>query len=184
MLVTSTTLTRWRQCSRDLPTERKLRLFGVACCRSINQHFTDDRCRRAIECAEAFADGNVKLADLVAAWHKAELLSNELSHHPEVELSETAYNAALAVYWCSMPPDAGWKLLENISITAQCANSRSTEPRERTSKPNFSATFSAEIHIAPETVAPPPPLQSRRRCMTPAISPHADPGRCPPGRRV
>jgi hypothetical protein len=48
-------------------SNRKLKLFEVACCRQIWHIITDARCRRAIEVAERFADGMVSEDDLVMA---------------------------------------------------------------------------------------------------------------------
>ncbi len=50
-------------------SERKLRLFGVACCRGVWTHFTDDRCRMAVEVVERYADGLATPQEMDQAWH-------------------------------------------------------------------------------------------------------------------
>ena len=49
------------------PHARKLRLFGVACCRRIWHLLTDAESRRAVETAEAIADSQVGRSEVTAA---------------------------------------------------------------------------------------------------------------------
>lgn len=46
--------------------ERKLRLFGVACCRRIWHLLDDDLARRAVAAADLYADGHGQLAEMLA----------------------------------------------------------------------------------------------------------------------
>ncbi|OAI39928.1 hypothetical protein AYO40_05280 [Planctomycetaceae bacterium SCGC AG-212-D15] len=49
---------------RGKASDRKLRLFSVACCRSIWDFVTDPDARRAVEVAESYADGTASVLDV------------------------------------------------------------------------------------------------------------------------
>jgi hypothetical protein len=52
-------------------SDRRLRLFGIACCRRVWDRLRDPRSRRAVEQAEAFADGLLSRDDLAQACRDA-----------------------------------------------------------------------------------------------------------------
>jgi hypothetical protein len=71
----------WQSCSNPAvmlqflggkASERKRRLFLVACCRRIEPLLNDERSRRLIAVSEQYADGAADLGDLLAAWEEAE----------------------------------------------------------------------------------------------------------------
>jgi hypothetical protein len=63
---------------RDRADERKLRLFMVGCCRRTWHLIPDERCRKAVDVAERFADGQVGDQELTQAHSEMCRLLNEL----------------------------------------------------------------------------------------------------------
>jgi hypothetical protein len=75
---------QWRTCTDPTPmlefvrgraSDRKLRLFGCACCRRIWSHLAEKRGRWLVEVSERYADGRVtreRRERLERAWHKAD----------------------------------------------------------------------------------------------------------------
>jgi hypothetical protein len=70
---------------RGKVNERKLRLFAVACCRRIWHLMTDERCHRAVEAAERYADGVASEAEWQAAQAGVQEILNAWQTEDEEE---------------------------------------------------------------------------------------------------
>src|SRR6476661_7972125 len=79
---------------QDKASERKLRLFAVACCRRVWHLLADERSRRAVDVAERFADGAAGPAELGQAQAQAHEWYADLSWGPYREAAEAADWAA------------------------------------------------------------------------------------------
>ena len=109
-------------------SERKLRLFGCACCRRIWDLVSDHRSRKAVDIAESYADGRVKKAELVEAEQAA-------LEAPTPGSPSEVYMAAGAAWTLCAPRrgDSGIKspgeMAERVANgTAQAAGENSLEP--------------------------------------------------------
>ena len=77
---------------RDKASERKLRVFAVACCRRIWHLFNDEQFRRAVTAAELFADGEINKEELASA--RAAAISVLVQLHGDDEASGASISAA------------------------------------------------------------------------------------------
>src|ERR1700733_8738059 len=64
-------------------SDRKLRLFAVACCRQVWHLLTDERSRKAVEVAERFADGKATEGELNRSRNDAYYLDPAQENSPE-----------------------------------------------------------------------------------------------------
>jgi hypothetical protein len=78
---------------RDETIDRQLRLFALGCCRRIDEHITDPRCRAAIEYSERVAEGGTR------GWRGrppvakgAKLVCAELDRQHRTQLSPEEYS--------------------------------------------------------------------------------------------
>ena len=75
---------------RGKASERKLRLFAVACCRRIWQLLPDERSRHAVEVAERYADAQATEEELLAVGMDASAVPLNFSDMTSVNATEAA----------------------------------------------------------------------------------------------
>jgi hypothetical protein len=91
-------------------SDRKLRLFAVACCRRLPHVLADEWCRSAVEVAERYAEGRAGGAELTAAQDATKDVSNRQGTDSPAACavaSDADEAARMASLFASVDSDAG-----------------------------------------------------------------------------
>jgi hypothetical protein len=120
-------------------SDRKVRLFMCACCRRIWDLFKDERCRRAVEIAERYADGLASDDEITESQEAVDAVAEEadeavLPHFEKLALVGSAEAAAFALSEGEGKPMT-WeaKTVAEWTVYALAGNS-SVDDREREAK--------------------------------------------------
>src|SRR5262245_53412189 len=93
---------------RGRASQRKLRLFAVACCRRVERLFGDKRTRRAVEISEQYADGMATTKEVADARGTARAFSYDYTHYT----NPAWYPSSAAVHVCE---HRAWSAASNTS---------------------------------------------------------------------
>src|SRR5262245_41604754 len=101
----------------DRASERKLRLFAVACCRRAGKWLGDSRSRNAVNLAERLADGTAREAELESVGWEARDAAEATARQVSLGADYAAARAAEAcLYACS--PTGVSQLAREAAIAA------------------------------------------------------------------
>jgi hypothetical protein len=95
------------------PSSRKLRLFAVACCRSVWVLLKDERGQRSVEAAEKWADGLLGKSELSRFQAEAELAQNEWTTAVPGRGFDATSDALVAASSVALPAKAWVKTVAN-----------------------------------------------------------------------
>jgi hypothetical protein len=114
---------------RGKTSERKLRLFAVACCRRIWHLLSDERSRKAVEMAEWFADGRIDRGRLVRARDEAREAKQQFV---TPTLQVVAWRAATAAQDATRDTgrSAGWNCMAETSRAVNPQDTNHCDPGE------------------------------------------------------
>src|SRR5579884_2430292 len=123
---------------RGKSTDRKLRLFACACCRSVWDLLSTEENRHAIEVAERFADGLASDDELATAEHKAtrpvkDAAAKHISNYPGAAgkaaaalVGSDAYSRVYSAYGEQLRPDAPQQVARELGLSVEAAK----DPKE------------------------------------------------------
>jgi hypothetical protein len=110
-------LLQWLLSTREV-SDRKLRLFGVACCRRAWDVLQYGTGRDAVEVAERFADGRASLRSLQAAQARVEQEAKEWDRWVAYESADLANAEAAWAAWAVTSPLERSTILKGVEHAA------------------------------------------------------------------
>jgi len=129
----------WNTCTGPQPmleflrgkvSDRKLRLFAVACASSLSHLLTDERSRKAVEIAESYVEGLLRPDELLAACDEAADACTRYASRwnlaRDSQAEDLAEIAAYTAVWASVEDDRlEWSFVpDGISFLSRASSTR------------------------------------------------------------